>query len=266
MQAERKAVEQSLFRWTRDRDPRWQEMLDGITPRNTGLSWLWLEWEPGDLWEPVQRWFIWQMRPVARTNPEILHALKGPNPRSRGHYCAPGWCNCPKNTGLWRDSANPLVDRMTWEVFQKTGCYGTRWWAIQGNRGGHKYRMDPLESRISRMHGGPKDTPIPGDLPYAELDLRTVNKIAQLDRLKVHKGVIRYCDRKHEQMDQEEQQAKLEAQAEVWKWLQSQTEQTYDSISKKDWKEFREAIPVAVGDRDTTDYERAEEQFITQIQ
>lgn len=250
--------------WSKEPDPEWDRLLALVAPPSQNLSHLRIFWEPGDSWEPIHRWFIWQMRPIGKTNPEMLHALKGPHPRSTGHFCAPGQCKCPKKLGIWRDSANPMLDRQTYEIFQKTGLYGTRWWVIQGHGGGHKYRMDPLESRISKMNGGPKDTPVPGALPYADFDMRTLWKIAALDRLRLYKGLIRYCDRKHEALDSEEAEAKVEAQAQVWNWLKSQTDQTYESISKKQWGEFRSAMKNAPGEKDTTDYEAVQENFVTQ--
>lgn len=241
--------------WSKEPDPEWDRLLALVAPPSEHLSHLRIFWEPGDSWEPIHRWFIWQMRPKGKTNPEIWHALNGPHPRSTGQYNS--------KTGLWENGANPLIDRQTWEVYQKTGLYGTRWWVIQGNHGGHKYRMDPLESRISKMNGGPKDTPIPGLLPYAEFDMRTLWKIAALDRLRLYKGLIRYCDRKHESLDQEERDAKVEAQGQVWNWLKSQTDQTYESISKKQWSEFRGAMINAPGTKDDTDYEAVQQNFVS---
>lgn len=249
--------------WTREPDPEHQRLLSLIAPNNGHTSWLHLVWEPGDVWEPLHRWVIYQMRPATKIRPDILAALRGPHPRSTGHYCAPGWCECALKSNGWRGGATKLIDRQQWQLYRDTGCYGKRWWVIQGRHGGHKFQLDKTESKISKLNGGPEDTPAIGDLPYAEFDMRTFWKVAAMDKLRVHKLLIGYCDRKHDQMDQEEQDAKVEAQAQVWNWLKSQTEQTYEGISRKDWSEFYNAVPVAPGYKDDTDYEAVEKEFVT---
>ena len=207
---------------------------------------------------------IWQMRPAHAVRPEILAELKGPDPRSTGHYCGPGYCICRNKRNAWKGGAARLIDRETWKIFQETGAYGTRYWVVQGSAGGHKYRWDTTESRVSQLMGGPKDTPPPGDLPYANFDKRCFYKIAEQDRVRAWKQVIQFCERSHDTMDSEEQEAKVETQKLLWEWLKSQTANSLDSITAREWSEFREAAPRPVGGfKDTTDFEAHEQEFIT---
>ena len=240
----------------------WHNALWTIAPPSEKLSWLFLRWEAGDTWEPIERWCIWQMRPLHLVRPEIIKELKGPDPRSTGHYCAAGACMCELKSNAWRGGCAGLIDRQQWLTYRETGCYGTRWWFIQGDQGGHKHRLDETESRVSKLFGGPVDTPCPGDLPYADFDLRTFRKIAQMDKVRCWKGMASYLERKHDQMDAEEHEAKVEAQKLLWSWLESQTMKPLESITRKQWSDFREAIPRVAGMKDTTQYEEIQRDFI----
>jgi hypothetical protein len=251
-----------LFEHDRTAPREWGEMLAVIAPPSNYLTSLHIRWEPGDRWDPIQRWMIWQLRPPQFVRKDVLAELRGPDPRSKGHYCAPGYCLCNMKTNTWRGGAAGLIDREQWKLYRETGCYGTRWWCVQGHNGGHRHRLDETESRTSLLFGGKSDTPVPGELPYADFDYRTFHKVAEMDRVRAWKMVIRYCDRNHDQMDAEEFEAKKEAQTLLWGWLSSQTSRSLDSISRKDWAEFREAVPRGVGQKDTTNYEQIQQEFI----
>lgn len=151
-----------------------------------GTSWLHLRWEPGDPWEPIGRWCIWHMYPYGSVPERVRAGLYGVHPRSTGHYCAAGWCACDLKTNGWRDGPETAfgISRQSWELFRETGCYGVRLWIVQGDRGGHLYRFDPLTSKVAKLHGHPADTPAPGDLPYADPDARTWAQLAALDRMR----------------------------------------------------------------------------------
>src|SRR3990167_4026661 len=188
----------------------WERAVWAVAPPSNFLSWLRLVWEPGDVWEPVERWMIYQMRAPRFVRPEMLKELRGPSPRSTGHYC-------------------------------------TRWWCIQGDQGGHRHRLDRIEAKVSRLHNGPNDTPAPGDLPYADFDSRVFHKIVQLDRVRMWKGVTDFVSRNHAQMDAEERDEGERAQWAMWGWLGSQVKRTVDKIGKSGAQLLKEAAPRVLG-------------------
>src|SRR5687768_14939867 len=111
---------------------RWRQDLAQVSPPLDQLSYLHLRWEPGDPWNPVNRWVIWQLLPIERTNPEYLKELNGPHPRSTGLY--------DEIAERWVGGTCKLIDLGTYELFRETGRYGRRWWVVQGSKGGHRYR------------------------------------------------------------------------------------------------------------------------------
>jgi len=172
----------------------WQAQLEQVVQKTDQLSWLKIVWEPGDPWSPKQRWMLWQMRPVSNAQgvlnvpEEILAALKGPHPRSSGHACFPGYCYCDIKANRWVGGPStmcPGVDRMTWELFQETQCYGERWWVIQGSNGGHRYSLSDSELRFASLASGGQTAKIPklAELPYAPFDNRVLAHIARYDKL-----------------------------------------------------------------------------------
>lgn len=252
--------------YTRTPREEWERQLWTIAPPSNFISWLKLRWEPGDAWEPIERWFIWQMRHPRFVRPEVLAELRGPHPRSRGHYCATGWCPCDMKANRWRDGAARLIDRAQWELFQETGHYGTRWWCIQGDAGGHRHRLDSVEARVMRImtRGAVTDTPAPGDLPYAEWDVRVFRKVAEKDRVRMWKGVTDYVNRNHETLNAEERDEGQRAQAALWSWLESQAKHTVDKIGNIGANALKDAAPRILDKPKPLDEDRIQEDFITQ--
>jgi hypothetical protein len=227
-----------VFTGPRPAPTHWQQRLESVVPRTDALSWLYLRWEPGDPWQPVNRWVIWQIRPLSVTRPEYVAAVKGPDPRSTGHACVtPHYvgkiaCLCPVKREAWVGGSNRLIDRAQWEVYRETGGFGTRWWAIQGPPGGHRYRLDKWESKVSRIHGGPEDTPSLGDLPYQEFSELVVSKIIPYDNVRQWKHIMDYAHRNPGRLDEIEREGVLTAQAELWKWLESQVGKSVDGLTR----------------------------------
>ncbi len=256
----------------------WERSLGVIAPPSNFISWLKLVYEPGDVWEPIERYTIWQMRAprIMRRRQDLLAELHGPSPRATGHYCAAGWCKCAIKVNAWRCCANRgsasckgakhprQISYMTWKLFQETGHYGKRWWVIQGNQGGHRYELDKTEARVSRIHGGASDTPAPGDLPYAEFDSRVFHKVAQLDRVRMWKGVTDYVHRNSAQLDAEERDEGERANWAMWSWLESQVKQTVDKIGHSGAVALKEAAPRVLGQpTQTMDEDAIQQDFIT---
>lgn len=153
--------------WDRVPHPSWQEELDRITPasnhehKERGVIW----WEPGDTWEPIQRWIIYKLWPKKATPAHILAELEGPHPRSQGRYS--------ERLGRWVDGPAPHITKTAWEIYRKFGGWAQPYWVLQGTNGGHRYKLFPWEKVLLHLATGRKDTAAPGDLPYCEPDQRT---------------------------------------------------------------------------------------------
>ena len=143
-----------------------------------GLSRLLVRYHAGDPWAPVERVLLWQLWPegVAPLGREMLAALRGPNPRSTGHYCsgiAADGCYCPTPRKRWVGGTTRLISRAQWEIFRETGCYAERWWVCQGPAGGHRIALSPAEDALAHARGIPLPLPVMGTLPFAPPDART---------------------------------------------------------------------------------------------
>ena len=241
----------------------WDRALWAIAPPSQFVTYLRLGWWSGDVWQPIERYGIWQMRHPRFVRPDVLAELRGPSPRSAGHYCAVGYCGCRTKFNAWYGGAARQIDFAQWQLFQETGHYGTRWWTIQGDQGGHRHRLDRVEARVARIHGGTGDTPRPGDLPYAEFDQRTFWKIAALDRVRMWKGVTEYVHRNNDQLNAEEREEGLAAQRALWSWLESQVKRTVDTIGSSGAKTLKEAAPRVLGKPTPLDEDAIHEDFVT---
>mgnify|MGYP001610249587 CR=1 FL=1 len=254
----------------------WERRLWTIAPPSNFVSWLLLRWEPGDPWEPIERWVIWQMRHprFLRRRPDIVQELRGPHPRSTGHFCSAGphsqcgIAHCYRRTKResWYGGAARQIDRAQWELFRDTGHVGTRWWVIQGDNGGHRHRLDEIETRITRImtKGKVSDTPAPGDLPYADFDSRTFVKVAALDKVRMWKGVTDYVYCNAATMDAAERDEGEAAQRALWAWLESQVNHTVQTIGRSGVQALRDAAPRVLDKPKPLDEDAMHEDFITQ--
>lgn len=253
---------------------RWQAELDRVFQPADQISRLVLRWEAGDEWQPVQRWIIWQCQDpkTSPIPPFMLDALNGPNPRSTGHYCAPGlnsvgkpYCACLIKGNKWVKTANRFVDRQTWELYRDTGLYGRRWWVIQGKKGGHRFLWDSeeLESKLSALMGGPSQTPDAGDLAYAPFDQRVMDKIGQLDQVKTWTRTLDFAARNADHLEAEQRDAAFHAREALWKWIDWGIEEAWDEGGRyfKQYlsDEYGRAKPGETGR--SFDYEEVERQF-----
>lgn len=166
-------------------NPAWVEMCERLAPPGLAVSWLKMVWEAGDPWQPIGRWTIWQMFPVGKVPTSKADGLRGPSPRSTGHACFDGYCQCLTKRRRWVDGPESAagISLTTWKLFQETGCYGERYWVCQGTKGGHRSSYDAMESMTAQAMGLPEQPPEMGDLPYADPDRRTWDAIAQRDQV-----------------------------------------------------------------------------------
>lgn len=186
-----------LYYHTRDPDPVWQERLEGITPRSEKVNWLYLKWFPGMPYEPVQRWCIWELVPdLDLVPPDLLMELDGQSPRheSQGYWDEDPDLDQELDSPLIKRSHRGIVQRWVslanicleeWEIFRETRCAANRTWIVQGDNGGHLYRMTRAELGVLEANGiKDADTPFPGDLPYAPMSDLTILKLAEMDWLR----------------------------------------------------------------------------------
>jgi hypothetical protein len=186
-----------VYYHNRDPDPLWQDKLERIAPRTDRANWLKVKWFPGMPYEPVQRWCVWEMIPILdHVDPEILSDLEGKSPRAEdnGEWDEDPSIDQQLKGPLIKKSPRGIVMRWVswsnvcleqWELFQETGCYSNRTWIIQGDKGGHLYRMSKAELGVLEANGiTDADTPLPGDLPYAPFTDLTVTKLAEADWLR----------------------------------------------------------------------------------
>ena len=214
----------------------WQRELDAICPSGPGLHRLWLRWEAGDPWQPIERWVIWSLLPRwithdferSTTYQVPVTECEGPHPRSEGHYCAAGWCRCEVKTDGWRDGPVHTIDRGTWEVYRETGLLGRRWWIIQGENGGHRHKLEPWERKIWHIVTGLPDTPAPGDLPYAPWDARVKRHLTgEVGRMQFL-GAIRRERKGQMALDSEDKAKELMAKQALAAWTTEQFEGVWD--------------------------------------
>lgn len=237
-----------MFHHTRPVPPEWQADLESVVPRSDRVTWLKLVWQPGMVYEPVQRWELYEMTPIVETKDgpnvplHVLEALKGPSPRVDGEWVADP--KIPEHLGGKRWLSSSLVSLVQWQLFRETGCYGQRFWILQGFRGGHKWKLSDAERNylasfgVTGREGGQPDTPRPGDRPYAEWNEVAKQQILRLDRLRKWRlGTgwdARFLDKTpaglYVQKDRWAEEQKFART--MLTWLEAQIEEAVDDIPK----------------------------------
>ena len=220
----------------------WQAELDRYYDRRPRGARVVIYWEPGDPWQPINRFFLGQaVDPRFVTiEPWVLAALKGPNPRSQGHYCGDGYCLCEVKRYRWEGGASRFVTGYQWRMYRDTGLYVTPWWVIQGSRGGHRYKWEKEEvaSLVASIKGLGDQPPCAGDLPYAPFDQRVLRAIRGEWMAKRASDMLRsLSDRKDSMALEERDEAEKVARA-LWDWTGDQAEAL--------WNEGADAIPIVL--------------------
>jgi hypothetical protein len=216
------AVTPPGFQWTREPLEQWRVKLRIMRPLTDTTEGLSIVWEPGDVWEPVQRWMIYGVIPRRAIPADVLKQLQGEHPRSRGHGCFPGFCLCARPQHRWVGGPAPLITRTQWLLFRETGGWARPLWVVQGDKGGHKRRFTEWESRLSKLVGGPAQPPFPGALAYAEPDERTwanLQLYADPELLRQYRGIVGFGLRRPGDLDPTDAKAAQFAAVEVLKSL-----------------------------------------------
>ena len=232
-----------MFHHTRPVPPEWQADLESVVPKSDRVTWLQLVWQPGMTYEPVQRWELYEMTPNLDAVPlEVLNCLKGPSPRVEGEWVPDP--KIPEHLGGKRWLSSSLVSLVQWELFRATGCYGQRFWILQGFRGGHKWKLSDAERNylasfgVTGREGKPPDTPRPGDRPYAEWNALAKTQIMRFDRLRKWHLSKSWEDRFVDKTDaglyvQKDRVAEEQKFAKTMlAWLETQIEEAVDDIPR----------------------------------
>ena len=242
----------------------WTTSLHGVCPHYTGVSWFKGVWEPGEEWDPVQRYVIWQMRTPEETQRLILRDYPGVTGFHEEH---------PRKDAKWdkklgcfvkKDGRLAKTDKLTWELYHETGCYGIRFWVIQGDRGGHRFHLSHLEKQILKFASGGKmrDVPRMGDLPYAPFDARVLPHFRRIEQAAMARKICKYASANQERLDLDERREWEYARTLLFDWMGEQFGAIYDEF-RPFIKEQLRKVPHAVGAKpERTDGDELKDRFV----
>jgi hypothetical protein len=177
--------------YARQPERGWQEQLDAATAvDDTNIARLWLHWVPGDPWQPVHRWFVFQLQPWHQIKNEgYKQELRGPHPRTNAQLVYRQRVIDGKIELRPSITGGPcrFIDRNQWvlhrELQRRFGwnVMPRYFWVIQGDAGGHPYQITDSEQALRQAQGLPADVPCAGDLPYAPFDRRVLTALQRYD-------------------------------------------------------------------------------------
>jgi hypothetical protein len=227
-------VPDDVYRRSREPDPLWQADLERLAPRSDRINWLKIHWFAGEPYAPVQRWEIREMIPRLDMIPDgFLEALRGPHPRTLGHYQPDDDIPAP---GRW--ISDSIVSTEQWDLFQQTNCFSQRCWIIQGDHGGHVWHLSDTEKDFLEQEGIEGDVPNPGDLPYADYDRRVFAKLAEMDKLQTFDDAIGWDERQENKTQaglyvlRDKHAMEIEFRKRLMKWLDTQIEAAIDDMPR----------------------------------
>lgn len=242
--------------YTASRTPpdTWERALADVAPYSDRHTWLKLAWN-----DECERWVIYQMVPPKYVS-SVYWAEEQP---VRFDAARNKWYPDPNQKLLLNRG---MVSATGWRLYKETGHAPSLWWIIQGSNGGHRYKLDKIESKLAQLEWGEKDTPEPGELPYAAFDARVIDAIGPLDKLRAYKSVVEFAERHPDAIDAEKKERAEEARKAILSNLRTQirTNISEDRAAWRAW--FREnARNVTAEDKRKirVDYEQAEHHLIT---
>lgn len=244
------ATADALFVWDREPPASFVKELAEATPQDDNLTQFLCVWEPGEPQAPIQRWVLWQMRPKLMTQKLIdarhplVEGLTEPHPR-RG-----AWWDEKAGHYRLKGGKTAKTDRLTWELYDKTGMYGQRWWIIQGPNGGHRWNLTSTERRIlgEGSMGNIRDVPMPGDMPYADPDWRTIRHLLELQKVTLWLRIARYAEHQQNRLNAAEEAEVEQARGRFFDWMMHQLDGIYGEYMPL-YKKALKNIPVAVGSK-----------------
>lgn len=252
-----------------------QAELDRAFGVRENLSWLYADWLSSDYEEVCERWIIYQMMPAKYVLPDIAAGLDGPHPSTLGfwtkkkHYTASEMWTLKKTGKLpeqpkrvWHSTAMPGVTHRKWELWREFGCEATIFWVVQGDAGGHKYKIkDVAEMHARELMGFPPDTPSVGDLPYAPFDSRVIEQLGRLDQERFYVECSDLLQRTPDQLDGDMKKAAQDVRRQLATWWGDQVKESLDLLPERWWAQHRLDIPM--NRRNVLDTDRVLEEFIT---
>lgn len=271
---------------SRETIAEWQAQLDEEFYRGENGYRILIRYSAGDPWQPIHRFFLWlaiDPRASGRTmgkvkiEPWIMQQLNvapgrgelpGPSPRSRGHYCADGYCGCRRKRNRWEKPAIAWLDTDGYRIYRETGLYAKRWWCIQGEHGGHRFMWDHEEiaSLVATMKTGHAQPPSAGDLPYAGFDGRVIRAVR---RERIAGNAARFMDelwKRKESLDAQDQDTLLTNNKILWDWAGEEAEKLWseggDLIAPLLEQEYGRA---PVGHQLDTDFMKEDEELLQRM-
>ena len=270
-----------MFYYEREPDPAWQADLERIAPKSDKANWLEIVWYPGEPYEPVQRWVLYEVMPLLDRVPEgFLEDIKGPDPKVDGYWKKDDDIDPVLATKKTLDGtpmrwhSNSVHSHIAWKLFRKLGekAYPLLTWIIQGSKGGHLWQLGQTELGILEGHGiQGADTPCPGELPYADYDPRVSAKLAERDKLRRWRQSTAWDDRGMKKtaaglwVRGDRKAAEEDYNRRVMKWLEDQIETAWSDLSRVNLpqpSEFKDPNYV-VEDEDEIDREFIEDTATT---
>lgn len=253
------------FLWHQTVPPEWQTDLDRLAP-GENVSRLVLHWLAGLSDTPVQRWAIWEVLPAKQITAIIEQeekqagikgsltaalwkALKGPDPRTLGHW------DIKDGKKSWRTKS--LVSREQWDIHQATGGMPLLCWIIEGHRGGHAWQFGLFEQNFLLAVGvDPQSVqdlnaawPTPGSQPYAPYDQRVFQALAERDYLARWRESLQWDERHNRTqagliLEGETAHRREDMMGRILGWLDNQISDVVSDIPRKllpQWSEFAQA-------------------------
>lgn len=257
----------ALFLYDRAVPREWTRALQETCPRYDGISWFKIVWEPGEEFHPdfvVQRWVIWQMHTPEHTQRLILRDHPGCSGFSLEHPRKDAKWDATLGCYVKADGSFAKTDKLTYELYKETGCYGVRFWVIQGETGGHRFNLSHLEKQILKFgsNGKMKDVPKMGDLPYAPFDTRVLPHFARIEQAAMARKVCKYALQNVHALDLDERNEWEYARTLLFDYLGSQFGELYDEFKPFIKQQLRK-IPVPVGARkQETDGDELKDRFV----
>lgn len=237
-------------------EPSWLEAVQRLAPRtDSGHDWLMLRWEPGDWWDPVERWVIWQMTPPSRTPRDTMMWLNGRSPRDFNYY-----------DGVLQKFVNTrypgTISFQQWQVWREHKAWGRPLWVVQGGGGGHKRYLNEAEQALMEMQGLPTDLP-PGLLPYSTPDNRTWSKLRDMDVVIKYGDLLRLLGNPDRRalLDQRQMDTVREVAQQLSAWYTSTIESALDLT----YTQASALNDFATSDQPPLDGEQVEADFVDSL-
>lgn len=258
--------------YAREPQPEWQAQLDAAT-RGGAASRLWLHWVPGDPWQPVHRWLLFQLQPWAHVPPHLQQELRGPHPRTnaalvyRDRVIDGQVMRRPAITG----GPCRFIDRTQWTLHRALERrFGWRvlpryCWVIQGAHGGHPFQLTDSEQALRRAQGLPADVPSVGDLPYAPFDQRVLTALERYDLWQYAHGLGDPVTASARARIARQVATEREANRLLWARKEAIAAQVSDGLAfhaRKDGLHYHRWTPVGAAPRGS-DYDRERHTYLT---